>query len=67
MTDRIELSDGDKSSAAWGKVSAYLTKRLDDLRIANDRDMTPDETAKQRGRIAEVKAMQALADDRPIL
>lgn len=67
MTDRIELSDADKSSAAWGKVAAYLTKRLDDLRIANDRDMTPEETAKQRGRIAEVKAMQALADDRPIL
>lgn len=67
MTDRIELSDAEKCSAAWGKVQAYLEKRLTELRIANDRDMTEQETAKQRGRIAEVRAMLALADDRPNL
>ena len=67
MTDRIELSDAEKSSAAWGKVEAYLVQRLDTLRTANDRDMTIEDTAKQRGRIAEVKAMQALATERPNL
>lgn len=67
MSDRIELSDSEKCSAAWGKVQAYLEKRLTELRIANDRDMTEQETAKWRGRIAEVKALQSLADDRPVL
>lgn len=67
MTDRIELTDSEKSSAAWGKVHAYLAQRLEALRVANDRDMTEQETAKQRGRIAEVRALMALADDRPNL
>lgn len=67
MSERIELSDAEKSSAAWGKVRAYLSNRLNELRVANDRDMTEQETAKQRGRIAEVRALMALGDDRPNL
>lgn len=67
MTDRIELSETDKQSAAWGKVQAYLTQRLAELRISNDGDCSPDATARTRGRIAEVKAMMQLGTDRPNL
>jgi hypothetical protein len=67
MTARIELSEADKQSAAWGKVQAYLTQRLSELRTSNDRDMAPDMTNKLRGQIAEVKALQGLGIDRPNL
>lgn len=42
------------------KLAAYLEQRLADQRAKNDNDLTPEETAALRGRIAEVKHLQDL-------
>lgn len=66
VTDRIELSSADKLSPAWATICTYLDRRLTTLRARNDNDLSPDETARLRGSISEVRALRALGDDRPI-
>ncbi len=53
----MTLSEYEKQSAVWVKVSKYLTERLDTLRLQNDGDRTSIETARLRGRIAEIKTL----------
>lgn len=61
---KLEVSD--RQSVTWARLSSYCDDRLATLRAQNDADMSEVETAKLRGRIAEVKAMLALAKDNPI-
>lgn len=67
MSERIILSESDKISPAWGKVSKYLEQRLALLRAENDIDADERTTAKRRGAIAEIKHLQALGKEKPIL
>lgn len=52
----MKLSDGERMSALWRKLEQHLTDRLATLRARNDGNLPPDETAKVRGQIAEVKS-----------
>lgn len=60
----FELTAADKQSALWRDLEAHMTERLSALRLLNDGDKTPDETAKLRGQIAEVKAFLSLGKER---
>jgi len=53
----MKLTAFEAESLVWKKVEAELTARLETLRIQNDGDRTAEETAKIRGRIAEVKTI----------
>lgn len=53
----MKLNPTERDSALWTKISAELEERLQTLREQNDGDKTPEDTAKLRGRISEVKTM----------
>jgi len=55
----------ERNSAVWQKLKPYLETRLETLRRQNDGQLTPDQTAKVRGRIAEVKGLLSLGTDKP--
>ncbi len=48
----INIPDGDPT---WRQVQEMLKARINELREQNDEDHTPEETAKIRGRIYELK------------
>lgn len=60
----MKLDQHEIKSAVWRKLEAYLMERLQDLRTSNDGDLTPEQTARVRGRIAATKEFLALADQR---
>jgi hypothetical protein len=62
---RVEplMTTYDRHSALWMKLAKHLEQRLDILRKQNDGPMTPEETERQRGRIAEVKSLLTLGKE----
>lgn len=54
-----------RDSPLWDMLVKHQRARLESLRAQNDADKSSEETAKLRGRIAEVKAFLALAEDSP--
>lgn len=58
------LNDQDINSATWAKIRTHYEGELASLRKKNDGNINTEETARLRGRIAEVKALLAL--DKPI-
>lgn len=67
MNKPFVLSLEEKRSPLWQKLTEHWQGRLDLARIQNDMDKPELETAKQRGRIAELKANLALNGDPLIL
>lgn len=61
------LTDGERHSPVWVRLSAHLNTRLAQLRGKNDGTMPPDETAKIRGQISTLKEVIALGDEPPKL
>lgn len=61
----MNLTEIEKRSALWLKMSEHYTSRLAELRLLNDGEKNEAETAKLRGRIAEVKQLLALAEADP--
>jgi hypothetical protein len=61
----FELSDGERAHPLWARFKAHLLDRLADARTRND-DASANEpaTAMLRGRIACLKALIALGDER---
>jgi len=59
------ITPHERQSAVWQKLKPYLDTRLETLRRQNDGQLTPEQTAKLRGRIAEVKAILSLGTDKP--
>jgi len=62
MTDRIpeppfRLSAQEADSAVWKRIKAEVEKDLDVMRKQNDGDKSAEETAKLRGRIAQLKKL----------
>lgn len=51
----MKLSPDELNSPLWMKLKAEWEGRLADLRAGNDGELDDKATAKQRGRIAEVK------------
>jgi hypothetical protein len=70
MSDQLPvlLTPADRISPTWQKLNQHLTKRLEALRLQNDADNTPEQTAKIRGQIQEVKFLLKLAqrDGKPL-
>lgn len=56
------LSTDEKNSPIWQKLKEEFSRRLIQLREENDRPLTEVETAKVRGRIAELKRIVSLGD-----
>lgn len=56
------LTSIEKQSAVWLKLKKHMLERIDSLRCQNDGDHTPEETAKLRGRIAELRGLLAQGD-----
>ena len=64
--DRFTLYPVDKHSPLWLRFKEeFLVPRLAELRMRNDGELDENETAKLRGRIAELKAILALEQDDP--
>lgn len=61
----MKLTDIERNSALWLKVSEALTERLQMLREMNDNSLTGDETAKMRGKISEIKLILEWANPDP--
>ena len=59
------LNHAEKESPLWKKLKAYLEDRLEASRKLNDSDLTVEQTAKQRGKIAEIKSLLALETPPP--
>lgn len=60
------LTESDIQTLLWKKLEQHLTERLQALRARNDGNLTLEDTAKLRGRIAEVKATLDLAKPSPV-
>lgn len=61
----MKLARHDIETALWRKLESYLEQRMETLRQTNDGDLDPMQTARLRGRIAELKSMLALSKDEP--
>ena len=57
------LSRADRESPTWLKLKAHLETKLQSLREKNDHPQDAEQTARLRGRIAEVKECVALGDN----
>lgn len=62
----IQLNDHDKQSALWKKLTTHYTGQLAKLRNQNDGVQSEIETARLRGRIAEIKTFLKLAEDKSV-
>lgn len=60
MNERFALSDEDRQTQLWKRLSKHLEQRLALLRAQNDAPLPAEATAAHRGRIAEIKALLAL-------
>ena len=61
------IDNHERQSAVWIRLKEFYEARLTLLRSSNDGNLTPEQTAKFRGRIAEVKALLALEKETPVL
>lgn len=57
----------DFRSETWRAIEEIAAKRIDDLRKRNDGQLNADETARLRGRLAELKDLLTLAKPDPAL
>lgn len=67
MSEKIILTEGDKLSPLWAKLQTYMDQRVVMLIGQLEGDKDPIQTAKLRGNIAELRALQSLGKDRPII
>lgn len=61
----MKLARHDIETALWRKLEEYIEQRMDVLRKTNDGDLDALQTARLRGRIAELKNLLALSKDEP--
>lgn len=59
------LTPADKRSPLWLDLAEHLRQRLETARAENDASKPVEKTEHLRGRIFELKALLALAEDRP--
>jgi len=63
----MKLTHEEIASATWSRIRTHLTEHLADLRAKNDANLSPEETARMRGRIFEIKQFLALEQPAPEL
>jgi hypothetical protein len=54
------LTKEDFATPTWLRLKEHCEARIAELRLSNDKSLGVDETARLRGRIAEVKSLLAL-------
>src|SRR5436853_7166738 len=54
------VTELERQSPLWLKLKAHMEKRIASLRARNDNDRNAEDTAKLRGRIAELKLIATL-------
>ena len=64
MTQPLVLTIEDKMTPLWKKLMVHWQDRMELLRNQNDGDQSDIQTAKLRGRIAEVRTALALDRER---
>lgn len=52
----MKLTDTDRNSSTWAAVKEYAAVRITELQRDLEADRTPEQTAKLRGRIAEIRS-----------
>ena len=57
------MHKGDFQTTAWHRFEEHLNAELQKLRAKNDGDLSTEETAKLRGRIAQIKQILAMPTD----
>ena len=62
----FKLTEAEKNSALWMRISEEVTARLEQARIDNDYSMAPEKTEKLRGTISTWKEIQSWAITDPI-
>ena len=62
--DELVLTDADIHSSLWLKLVNHWETRIDYLRKMNESDKPETETAKLRGRIAELRMMIVRSEER---
>jgi len=65
MSERFQLQPAERMSPLWLSLARHLQERLNVLRQQNDTSLAPEKTENVRGRIAQIKEILALADDKP--
>lgn len=63
----MTLTKEERDHPIWLKLKAEYEARLAQLRSSNDKDMGDTETAKQRGRIAEVKRFLEIGEEKKVI
>lgn len=59
----MKIEQHELRSSLWRRLQAHYEAQLELLRRKNDGDMTPEQTQRLRGRIAQVKEFLALATE----
>lgn len=57
LTEDFILTEEEKRSALWQRLSSHLDNELQRLRESNDRHQSENETALTRGRIRQLKVL----------
>ena len=73
MTDKLmqndeafKLTNDERHSAVWKKIKDHISARIAENRRKNDCDLSQEDTAKVRGRIAELLYLESLGiEDEP--
>lgn len=63
---KLRLKPQERTDRVWSLIEQELKGELDTLRRKNDADLTPEQTAKLRGRIAQIKEVLAIASEEPV-
>lgn len=61
----FSLTDYERTTPIWVKLNAHMKQRLEYLRAQLEADKSETDTARLRGRIAELKAIQQLSITEP--
>ena len=59
----VKLTQAERDHPIWQDIKKRLELRLQSCRESNDTDLTPEKTARMRGRIEELKYLLSL--DKP--
>ena len=63
IIEHFELTNQEKDSALWKKLTAHFEGRLQVYRTNNDSNLNVEDTAKLRGKIAATKELLALGNE----
>jgi hypothetical protein len=63
MAEKLRLAPHERANPLWVSLERHMRKSLAELRALNDTSLPPDRTEHIRGRIAQLKALLALADE----